>query len=265
MAIAIIQARMSSSRLPGKVMMDLAGRPIIWHIWNRARKCKEVERVVVATSEHESDDLLEEYCKKEGICCVRGPLDNVLERFMRVVEQYPCKYIVRITGDCPLIYPEFIDAQIKALRKFDGDTLCCDNHSSVIEGQGVMSLRALKYVCENSDDKDDLEHVGSPFIAKHPECFRIVEILLPKSLQVTDLRLTVDEPKDYELFKTLFEALWKGNDSHIDLNEALIWLKDNPHIAQINAEIKHKPLNVELNTLKNELHKKNSFVGSVEI
>jgi len=259
--VAIIQARMSSSRLPGKVMMELAGKAMIWHIWARAKRCKEVEEVIVATSEDKSDDILEDYCKREGIICVRGSLGNVLERFMKVVKLYPCKYVVRITGDCPLIYPEFIDAQVKALKEFDGDILCGDSPSSVLEGQGVTSFRALNYVYENSKDKDDLEHVASPFLSKHPELFRVVELSFPRELCVENLRLTVDTAKDYELFNILFEALAKGKDLYVDLKEALLWLDKNPKIAQINAEVKHKKLNVELEALRDNFSTKVSFVG----
>ncbi|GAH65974.1 unnamed protein product, partial [marine sediment metagenome] len=114
-AIAIIQAKMSSTRLPGKVLKPLAGKPIIWHIYNRAEHCKFVDKVVVATSTDSSDDPLVEFCINNNMNYYRGSLNNVLSRFIEIIENDYYPYIARITGDCPLIHPQFIDNQIKAL------------------------------------------------------------------------------------------------------------------------------------------------------
>ena len=113
--IAIIQARMSSSRLPGKVLFDLAGKPIIWHIVNRLKECKNVNHIVVATSNLSSDDDLVNYCKNNKIDYYRGSLNNVLSRFTELLDIYKSNYFVRVTGDCPLISPIYIDNQIYAL------------------------------------------------------------------------------------------------------------------------------------------------------
>ena len=119
--VAIIQARMSSTRLPGKVLKPLIGKPIIHHIYERVKRCSEVDNVVVATSTDLSDDELYRYCEDNQITCIRGDLQNVLQRFFDVLAKYPSQYIVRITGDCPLIHPPFIDDQIRALKYFDAD------------------------------------------------------------------------------------------------------------------------------------------------
>lgn len=99
--IAIIQARMSSTRLPGKVMLPLAGSPVIWHVYNRAQKCKYVDEVIVATSIDKSDDELVDFLKANNMNFYRGSLDNVLKRFMDIVYEKKPQYVVRITADCP--------------------------------------------------------------------------------------------------------------------------------------------------------------------
>jgi spore coat polysaccharide biosynthesis protein SpsF len=243
-AIAIIQARMSSSRLPGKVMKPLAGKPIIWHIYDRAGKCRYVDKVIVATSMDPSDDPLSEFCLKNAMNLYRGSLDNVLSRFTEILAKESYSYFVRITGDCPLIHPEFIDNQILALKKFAADMVWCEYSSSVLEGQGAHSARSLFYIQENSKDERDKEHVGSPYYASHPEEFKIVKMSLPEEFRVSDLRLTVDEEKDYQLFSKIYDDLWSDK-SWVDLIKAVEWLRMHPEIASINKEVSHKKLNIE--------------------
>ena len=145
-AIAIIQARCSSTRLPGKVLMPLAGAPMIWHIVKRAQACQHVDKVVVATSSEASDDPLADYCDQVGLVCYRGSLGNVLSRYINLLRQYPHDYVVRITGDCPLIHPPFIDRQLELLHFYKGDMVLLDRSSSVLEGQGVHSSSSLRLV-----------------------------------------------------------------------------------------------------------------------
>lgn len=244
-AIAIIQARMSSTRLQGKVLKPLAGKPIIWHVYNRAEHCKFVDKVVVATSTDSSDDPLVEFCINNNMNYYRGSLNNVLSRFIEIIEKDYYSFVGCITGDCPLIHPQFMDNQIKALQMFDGDIAWCLNIGCAFEGQGVRSTRLLKYVVENSNSADDKEHVGSSFTANHPELFRIVELCPPKELIIEGFRLTVDEKEDYELFSKLYDSLWPQK-SWIELKDAIEWLKEHPGIAKINKQVQHKRLNIEI-------------------
>ena len=139
-AIVIIQARCSSSRLPNKVLKPLAGQPMIWHIVQRARACENAGHVVVATSVDPSDDALAKFCAETEIECYRGSLSNVLSRYLGVLEHYDYPYFVRITGDCPLIHPPFIDRQIQALITHDADLVRCDAPSTLLEGQVLVPL-----------------------------------------------------------------------------------------------------------------------------
>ena len=247
-AIAIIQARMSSSRLPGKVMLPLAGEPVINHIVERAKLCKNVGDVIVATSKEKSDDPLADYCIENNIECYRGDLTNVLSRFVDILKLYDYDYYVRITGDCPLIYPPFIDAQIQAIQKFDGDMLWLAKESSVLEGQGVHSTRSLFKVFDNTTDPNDSEHVGSVFFINNPDQFRIVEMKIPDRFYEFDFRLTLDEKNDFKLLSAIYKNLWTS--APLELLEVLLWLNNNPEIASINRSVKHKYLNRDLRQKK---------------
>ena len=108
--LAIIQARMSSSRLPKKVMAEISGLPMIKHIYDLCKKCNYVDKVIVATSAEQSDNELYEYCIQNKIDIYRGSLKNVLSRFVEIIDIYNPKFVVRVTGDCPFIYPTFIDS-----------------------------------------------------------------------------------------------------------------------------------------------------------
>ena len=243
-AMAIIQARMSSTRLPGKVLKPLAGKPMIWHIVQRAKACEQVGEVVVVTSTDPSDDPLADFCGVSGIKCYRGELHNVLSRYTEVLEQSPHDYFVRITGDCPLIDPNFIDKQLLALRTFDADLVWLDTSVSVLEGQAAHSTRSLKVIASQSEHPDDLEHVGSRYLAEYPEEFRIIGMQPPESLSKLNWRITVDEAKDYEVMWHLYEALWDGD--LIPLRLALVWLAQNSDVSELNKTVEHSAINQEL-------------------
>jgi len=243
-AIAIIQARTSSSRLPGKVLKPLAGKPMIWHIVERARACRLVDSVVLATSVETSDDALAEYCAQAGIDCHRGSLNNVLSRYLEVLEKKPHDYYVRITGDCPLIHPDFIDNQIHALNAHDGDMISLDAPAPLLGGQGVHSSRSLYRVAATSTDPDDLEHVGSRYFTEHPGEFRSIGLNLPAHLYDARWRITVDEEADYQMMARLYEALWQGEP--VLLEQAVNWLEAHPEMADINQGVQHSAINQEL-------------------
>ncbi|MFB1489881.1 MULTISPECIES: cytidylyltransferase domain-containing protein [unclassified Thiocapsa] len=243
-AIAIIQARLSSSRLPGKVLKPLAGQPMIWHIVQRARACQRVDQVVVATSVEPSDDALADFRAQDDIPCHRGSLHNVLSRYLEVLDAHRHPYCVRITGDCPLIAPDFIDRQIQGLEAHGGDQTWLSAPAPALGGQGVHSTRSLKVVAERSTHPDDLEHVGSRYLAEHPEQFRIIGLHPPKALTDANRRVTVDEAADYEMMQHLYTALWQGEP--IALDDALDWMARHPELAAHNQAVPQSAINQEL-------------------
>ncbi len=228
------------------MLKPLAGKPVIWHIYNRASRCKLVDKVIVATSDEPSDTPLADFCNANGMNVYRGSLDNVLSRYTEILSNEEYLYYVRITGDCPLIHPQFIDNQIMALLKFNGDLTWCENLGTAFGGQGVHSARSLFYIADRSNNPLDLEHVGSVFMSDHPEMLRIVEITPPPTHFVSDkLRLTVDEENDFLMFSKLYDHLWPQN-KWIELDDAIEFLKKREDIASINQTVEHKLLNIEL-------------------
>jgi spore coat polysaccharide biosynthesis protein SpsF len=248
--IAVIQARMSSSRLPGKVLMPLGGRPLIWHIYQRALSCKKVDKVVIATSTEDTDDELVKFCKDNDLNFFRGELNNVLNRFLSIPNVSKYSYIVRITGDCPFIYPAYIDEQIRLLKKYNGDLIWSKRESSVLEGQGVLSLRSLEHIMKNTNNAEDYEHVGNPYIANNPDKFRIVEVKFSEKFLKYNFRLTIDEEKDYYFLRNIFKHFNK--DVQINFIGLLKWLSKNNDISQMNKDVKHKKLNSKLVEIRNK-------------
>ena len=236
---------MSSTRLPGKVLLPLAGKPVIHHIVDRAKSCENVEKVVVATSVENSDNPLVEYCQENKIDYYRGSLDNVLSRFVEILNINNFEYCVRITGDCPLIHPPFIDAQILALNKYNGDLLWSEKQNSVLEGQGVISSKAIIYVSEKSNDPDDLEHVGSTYFLNNQDEFKYVELKVPKEYYKYNYRLTVDEKNDYEFLIDIYNQNWDSQ--QIRLTDVLGWLDGLDRSKIKNQKIQHSHINQQLN------------------
>ena len=242
--IAIIQARCSSERLPDKVMRNLCGYPMIWHIFQRASSCRNVDKVVVVTSEDASDDRLSSFCMNNNIEVFRGDLTNVLSRFTGVIKKYKCDYFVRITGDCPLIHPQFIDKQIEALKFFNADFIRLSKSSAVLEGQLVKSSLSLLKAEKEIEKLSDLEHVGSQYFAVNINKFRVVKFSVPKAMSRNDLKITVDEEEDYLMMSKLYDELYSG--TPICLIKAMEWLNLNPSVASINSNVRDSKINEEI-------------------
>jgi spore coat polysaccharide biosynthesis protein SpsF len=249
-AIAIIQARMSSSRLPGKVLMPLAGKPMLWHIVERARAARNVGEVIVATSIESTDDAIQTFCYEALIPCFRGSLTNVLSRYLEILKLKPYEYFVRVTGDCPLIDPHFIDLQITALQATGGDQIWLSSPTPALCGQGVHSTKSLVRVAAFSSHADDYEHVGSRYFSEHPDQFRIIGLDPPDDLVKAKWRVSVDELEDYVVMKHLYSDLWRGNP--IPLKLALEWMTLHPEVMERNSYVVESSINQEI-SLKNKM------------
>lgn len=239
---------MSSSRLPGKVLLPLAGKPMIWHIVQRAINCAFVDSVIVATSDHPSDDVLADYCLSTDIPFYRGNLHNVLSRFTHILNDSEYDYYVRVTGDCPLIDPFYIDHQISLLRKYDADLIWPTFDAPILCGQSVHSTRSLFLISQRSSLTEDLEHVGSPFLIKNLDLFRVVGLSLPAMYTKPHFRVTVDEALDYDLLSALYDDLW--DDTIISLPSALQWLYDHPEFSRLNSRVLSSTINHSLSSFK---------------
>ncbi len=232
--VGIIQARTTSSRLPNKVLLKLERKTVLEHVYLRVSQSKLINKVIVATSNHSSDDKIEELCNLKKMNCFRGNLDDVLDRFYHCAKENNSDYIVRITADCPLIDPTVIDSIIASgvEGKYDyfglggefPDGLDCT----------LINKRTLEHAQINAKLKSDREHVG-PFIERNSEKkFKIGSLNLFQGL--SGYRWTLDEESDYELIKIIYEKLYDSK-KFFSTNEILDLIAKNPRLSKINSHI----------------------------
>ena len=211
MAVAILQARMSSTRLPGKVMRPLAGRPMIERQIERLRRCATLERLIVATSEDRSDDPLAEHLAELGVPVFRGSLHDVLGRYVGAARAYGVEgTVVRLTADCPLADPEVIDDCV-GLRAARGvDYASNGRRRTYPRGLDVEAFNVEAWLAAHRESADpyDREHV-TPFLYRHPERFTQAELV--QARDESGLRWTVDTPEDFAFVERVYEALYRAN------------------------------------------------------
>lgn len=208
MAVAILQARMSSSRLPGKVMRPLAGAPMIARQIERLRRAASLDRIVVATSQEPSDHPLAEYLASTGVDVYRGSLSDVLGRFVACAEHFTLEGpIVRLTADCPLADPELVDACVALHLREGADFTSNDQHRTFPRGLDVevFNREGLDAAGRDATDPYDREHV-TPFFYRNPERFRLAE--LTQARDDSGLRWTVDTPQDFAYVERVYAALY---------------------------------------------------------
>ena len=202
---AIIQARMGSTRFPGKVLKPLAGKPVIWHIVYRLRKCQTVDIIAIATSVKSFDDPLEEFCREQKIPCVRGSEDNVLDRYNQAAEELEADIIVRVTGDAPLVDPEIIDDLVINIKKYGVDYCSISlEPPSIHEGFGVFTtstLQRLSLIAEH--DPVAREHI-TPYLRSHPELFSHKFIPIKPEHIIQDSHVSVDTQEDLNRLEKIY-------------------------------------------------------------
>jgi spore coat polysaccharide biosynthesis protein SpsF len=234
--VATIEARMTSSRLPGKVLLPARGKPLLELMVERLQRCRHVDEIVIATTEDASSDPLQDLAERLGIGCFRGSEDDVLARVLGAAQAYDAGLIVELTGDCPLIDPALVDHVIERHREGGADYTANVLERSYPLGFAVQVFPAkvLAEVAELTDDPADREHV-SLYIYEHPERYRLRSVVSdhPES---AELRLTVDTPEDYELVKTVFEALPDG----FTLQDILELFERRPELKHVNQHVEQR-------------------------
>ncbi len=231
--VAIIQARMTSSRLPGKVLMPLANKPVLAHIVERLSYCKMIEKIVVATTNEVSDDLVAEYCENNNIDCYRGSLEDVLDRYYQTAKIHHADPIVRITGDCPVIDPVVVDAVITGYLSGEYDFYGLGGEFPDGLDCAVFSFSAIERAWKEAKLQSEREHVG-PYIENNPHLFRNGTLELFQGL--AQQRWTLDELNDYELLSKIFNKLYRL-DSPFLTHEILQFIQNNPDLLAINSKI----------------------------
>lgn len=238
--VATIEARMTSSRLPGKVLLPVLGKPLLHHLVTRLRAVPSLDEIVLATTVNATDDVLEAFAKEENIGCFRGSEDDVMSRVIGAAESANANVIVEITGDCPIIDPELVEQTICMFKAHDADYVSNCLIRSYPDGMDtqVLRLETLKRSAGMTDDPLDREHV-SRHICKHPELFRHVHLIAPPSLHWPELGLTLDEDADYRLLKKIIEAL-VPKDPLFTCLDVVCLLKQNTDWLDINRTVVRK-------------------------
>mgnify|MGYP005846294609 CR=1 FL=1 len=256
--VAIVQARMTSSRLPGKVLLDIGDQPMLVWVVERARRAQTVDEVVVATTADASDEPIAALCRARGYPFYCGSIFDVLDRYYRAALQHQAEIVVRITADCPLIDPELIDNAVNAFIGFTPGA--SENNQLLASGAPfpydfvanrlpppwgrtypigldieVCSFAGLELAWEEATLPHQREHV-MPFFYDQPQRFRI--LLLNHEINYGHLRWTVDTPQDLDLLRQIATHFPGRND--FSWLEVLELIQSNPALAQINAQVQPK-------------------------
>lgn len=230
--LAVLQARTSSSRLPGKVLMPILGRPMLALHLERLGRCTSFDWLNVATSTDPSDDTLANLCKFQGVDCFRGSLNDVLDRFVCAARPYAPDVIVRLTGDCPLADPSLIDDIVMRFVESDLDYLSNCVPATFPDGLDVevMRFRDIEIAAREAVLPSHREHV-TPFIRKQPERFRVGNY--SSEIDRSFMRWTVDEPEDFEFVRRIYERLYPANPA-FTTDDVLALLALEPDLSEIN-------------------------------
>jgi spore coat polysaccharide biosynthesis protein SpsF len=237
--ICTIEARMTSSRLPGKVLMEYDGRSMLELMVNRVRQVKEIRRIVVATTINESDQEIVDEARRLGVDYFRGSENDVLERVIGAAEKFSASTIVALTGDCPLIDPNLIQECIDTFAMKEPDYLSNALIRSYPDGMDVQVLRlsALKKSSAITNDRVEREHV-TLHITRNPNIFTLHNVLAPLNLTWPDLGLTLDEIDDFQFISEILSNFSPRND--FSCAEIIEFLRENPSLIKINSRVVRK-------------------------
>ena len=236
MILAILQARVSSTRLPGKVLKPILGRAMILRQVDRLARSVCIHQLVLATSDQPSDDPLAELCRVEGIPCHRGSLDDVLDRFHQAaLAAGPPDHVVRLTGDCPLTDPTVVDQVIRTHLEQGNDYTSNTLEPTFPDGLDVevVRFRCLVEAWREARLRSEREHV-TPFIYARPDRYRLGSVVAETDR--SHLRWTVDDPVDFQLVSRIYEALWEENPA-FGTSDVLALLGRRPDLAELNSAL----------------------------
>jgi glutamate-1-semialdehyde-2,1-aminomutase len=234
--IAIIQARMDSTRLPGKVLADILGRPMLWHVVNRVRTAGCIDDVAVATSTESADDAISDFCAQNGIECFRGSETDVLDRFYRAAKRFRADVVVRITADCPLIDPQVVNRVVRMYLEGEYDYVANNLRYTYPDGLDteIFSFGVLEATWREARLPAELEHV-TPYIRASGR-FQVHNVENEVDLSARKLRWTVDELRDLEFIRVIYRRLGRGSQS-FGMSDVLRLLDEEPSLMAINEGI----------------------------
>lgn len=235
--LATIEARMTSSRLPGKVLAEIAGRPALTLMIERLRRVPSLDGIVIATTVNATDDPIVDLAGRLGVGCFRGSEEDVLLRVLGAAEAHFIDVIVETTGDCPLIDPAVVERTIQAYRASGIDYVSNVLRRSYPIGMDtqVFARSVLADVASRTSDPFDHEHV-SVFIYRHPELYSLLNVAAPARQNDPALRLTLDTPEDLRLLRAVADIVGPAG----DLDAIISLLRDKPSLRDFNNHVVHR-------------------------
>ena len=238
--VATITARMTSNRLPGKVMLPVLDRPILHYLVERLKNVPSIDDIVLATTVNKTDDTLIDFAINEGISYFRGSEDDVLLRVVEAADSEDADIVVEITGDCPIIDPQLVEQAILMYKANNVDWVTNGAIRSYPDGMDtqVFSLDTLKKSLSMTDNLLDHEHV-TLHIRNNPQLFTRITIVAPPELDWPELGLTLDEKDDYNLLKLIIEHFYQKNPLFGCL-DVVRFLKNRPDLVAINDHVHRK-------------------------
>lgn len=235
--VCCVQARMGSTRLPGKVMLPILGRPVIWHVVNRLRHSRLIDEIVISTSANPLDDVIGNFARSEGISCYRGKENDLMDRLYQTAKLFNANAIVRITADCPLIDPKVVDTVVK---KFLDNAEKVDYVSNIIKrtfpdglDTEVIGYEALHKAWQEVTDEFWREWATMYFV-ENPQKFRLMNVEYFRDL--SKLRWTLDYREDLEFIREVYKHLYSNNENIFYMEDILKLLEQRPEIAEINSK-----------------------------
>lgn len=238
--VAVIQARMGSERLPGKVLRDIRGKTMLARVVERAARIEGVHQVVVATTDDARDDDIVEACRSLDVSVYRGSETDVLDRYYQAAVQYAADVVIRITADCPLLDPEVsgkVLAEFLAHRPDYASNSIVRTYPRGLDS-GVMSFDALERTWREATQAYEREHV-TIYMYEHPEKFRLLSVESGLDKNYSDYRWTVDTPEDLEFVRSVY-GLFPHTDRFSWLDVVQVLAK-RPDLVEINRHIQQKP------------------------
>ena len=237
MIVAIIQARMNSTRLPGKVMLNVCGKPLLEHLVDRISDSRTIDKIVIATSMNKEDNVIVDFCKRKNFLCFRGSEYDLLSRYKTVADETKADIIVRLTSDTPLLEYRMIDRVVDTYtqNKFDFVSNCYPLPRTYPDGVNVevFSKDILDQMFTEAKKPSEREHVTF-YVLMQPKKFKIFRVDNKKDL--SNYRFNLDYQQDYEFIKQIFENLY-NEDKIFSLEDIIKFLENNPNISKINSEI----------------------------
>lgn len=240
--VASIEARFGSTRLSGKIMKEIAGKPMLEFLVERVKRARMIDDIVIATAKSPDCDVVEELARHLGVLCFRGSEDDVLDRVLKAAQSAGADHVVELWGDNPLIDPRIIDKAVDYYRRTDADCVgtCLDHTYPVGQSVLVFSTRILEEIARITNDPVDRENVSN-YIYEHPERYTILNLPCPAELHRQDIRLTVDEPADFKMVKTIAEQLYASNPA-FSVRDVIRFIDEHPRLTSINMYVRQRTL-----------------------